>query len=548
MRVAGLFRVSTEKQENEGTSLDAQRRRFRELAAKNGWDVVAEFRGQESAAKAVEERAVLQLLLASIREDGVEAVWVIEQSRLTRADELEVALLMRELRERRVVVIVDERPRDLNTIDERFMFRIQSAVDEAEHARIRERMMRGKRERNMQGRKASGTTAYGYENPPHGHPLRGQIQVVPHEAAVVHRIFTQIAAGAGVRATALQLTAEGVPAPRGGRWGKSTIRRILDNPVYRGVQLGGAWQKEPGSRSYKLDLKRPAAVVVEGAHEAIVSAELWAAARAQLGGTSNGRPGMLTGMLWVNGQRAWIDGGHGQSFYCPADRLPGAWLPVKPLNDLAWGAFVSLFGNPEALQRLFGASEPVDRPASFAGELEALRAQKAKLAARLSRLVEMRADGEITKGMFEERSRTTRQAMRETEESLRIAAERAETSSSDKIKRTLDVFGYLVRGELKVDAEYRRRAMRTLLETIHVEAERRATAQPRSRGGQYTRTKAPQWRARNVFFRLRPSPEAATTSASSGQLRPRLTVQVVADGRVLAAPRQVPDRWSEGVA
>jgi hypothetical protein len=94
--------VSTQAQENEGASLAAQERRYRELAALSGWVTVAELKGQESATKAAGERLVLQRLLSLLRLEPVDAIWVYEQSRLTRADELEVALLKRELRERQV--------------------------------------------------------------------------------------------------------------------------------------------------------------------------------------------------------------------------------------------------------------------------------------------------------------------------------------------------------------------------------------------------------------------------------------------------------------
>src|SRR5690348_7577463 len=112
MRVVALFRVSTERQETEGASLDAQQRTFRDLALKNGWTTVAEFRGCESATQAATDRRVLQQVLGCIRERPVDAIYVHEQSRLTRGDELEVALLMRELRERRLKIVVGGVVRD----------------------------------------------------------------------------------------------------------------------------------------------------------------------------------------------------------------------------------------------------------------------------------------------------------------------------------------------------------------------------------------------------------------------------------------------------
>ena len=161
MKVVALFRVSTEKQANEGASLDAQEREYRDLASRHGWTTVREFRGCESATQAASERRVLQQVLACIAEGGVDAVYVHEQSRLTRGDELEVALLMRELKERGIKIIVNGSVRDPSAIDDQFMLRIQSAVDNMEAMRIRERMMRGKRRRAENGKKKSGGASFG---------------------------------------------------------------------------------------------------------------------------------------------------------------------------------------------------------------------------------------------------------------------------------------------------------------------------------------------------------------------------------------------------
>lgn len=76
MRVVAMFRVSTDRQAEQGASLDAQERRFRELTASNGWMVVAEFRGSESAMKAGSEREVLQNVLACIRNHRPDMVYV----------------------------------------------------------------------------------------------------------------------------------------------------------------------------------------------------------------------------------------------------------------------------------------------------------------------------------------------------------------------------------------------------------------------------------------------------------------------------------------
>jgi site-specific DNA recombinase len=514
MRVAALFRVSTEQQENEGASLPSQERTYTALEKARGWKTVARFRGQESAAGAGSERVVLQELLACIREQRVDAVWVIEQSRLTRGDQLEVALLLREMVERKVGLFVGGAElRDLSSIDGEMMYSVQAAFDRAEHRRIRERMMRGRREKARAGRRVGGRAPYGYRNPPHGDAGRGFLRPHELEADVVRRIFRDVAGGVGLKELARKLTAEGVPAPRGGSWAHSTIARMLGNPVYLGTQVCGAWRAPEGLKNYRLDLTHPEAIVVDGAHPALVSRELFDSARSQLGGTSNGRPGLLTGLLWINGRRVQVDGDRQRPFYVAADGAPGPWVPTEPVQDIVWRAFVSLFRSPAWLARIFHAGGRHELEQALAAELEQLERRKAKLAARLERLVEMRSDGEISRQVFAEKSHATERSVRELEEAIRGARRRREAANAGQLERGLAAVRALV--GRRIDTAGRRTLLRHVLESVHATVVESGARQPRAAGGAFAPPTAPKWKVEDVFFRLRPHPGADTSRCSS---------------------------------
>src|ERR1043165_2053779 len=252
MKVVALYRVSTEKQEAEGTSLEGQKLAYRAMAEREGWTTVDEFKGTESATQAATERRVLQQALDCIRANEVDAVWVIEQSRLTRGDELEVALLFRELKERRLKIIVNGVVRDLASIDERFMVGIQSLVDRAESERTKERMQRGKRARAKQGKRASGAAPFGYSNPLKGMPGRGTLQVVPEEAVVVRKLFALAASGMGAPAVAKCLNEAGMRASRAA-WGKTSVLRTLQNPAYIGTSASNVWVRVGKTRGFRFD-------------------------------------------------------------------------------------------------------------------------------------------------------------------------------------------------------------------------------------------------------------------------------------------------------
>jgi site-specific DNA recombinase len=92
--------------------------------------------------------------------------------------------------------------------------------------------------------KHAGGRAYGYL--PNA-AERGEPQIVPEQAAVIRRIFTDYIAGMTPRQIAHQLNSEGVPPPRGSAWNASTINGspqrgngIIQNELYVGVVV---WNK-----------------------------------------------------------------------------------------------------------------------------------------------------------------------------------------------------------------------------------------------------------------------------------------------------------------
>jgi hypothetical protein len=87
------------------------------------------------------------------------------------------------------------------------------------------------------------------------------LQVVPAEAEVVKRIFTDTVNGVSQRALCRQLNKDGIRSATGKAWGPATIGRLLMNPLYKGMV-------------------RNAGEVFPGIHEPLVSEELWDRAEA----------------------------------------------------------------------------------------------------------------------------------------------------------------------------------------------------------------------------------------------------------------------------
>ena len=150
--------------------------------------------------------------------------------------------------------------------------------------------------------KSAGGRSYGYRVPLHanGQPKTGELEIVPEEAAVIQRIFSEYARGLSPRTTTEALNTEGVAAPRGkdhgnskgdGTWRMNTIygnrqrgTGILNNELYIGRRV---WNKlkyitRPGSSTRESRLNPESEwKVVEVPHLRIISDELWQAVKAR---------------------------------------------------------------------------------------------------------------------------------------------------------------------------------------------------------------------------------------------------------------------------
>lgn len=63
---------------------------------------------------------------------------------------------------------------------------------------------------------------------------KAEYEVVPHEKAVVQRIFREYEAGSSIQQITRALNASGIPTPRGGQWRMCRVHSILKNRKYAG--------------------------------------------------------------------------------------------------------------------------------------------------------------------------------------------------------------------------------------------------------------------------------------------------------------------------
>ena len=108
------------------------------------------------------------------------------------------------------------------------------------------RGLRGQLERGFH----TGSRIYGYRTVPVYDPsgkydangpvtIGKRVEIDQTAAETIRRVFDEYARGRTIPSIADRLTHDGVPSPRGGKWTKNTLTRILTNERYVGKQIWG---------------------------------------------------------------------------------------------------------------------------------------------------------------------------------------------------------------------------------------------------------------------------------------------------------------------
>lgn len=219
-RILGYSRVSTDRQEEEGLSLEAQRRRLEEAGAT---EVLSDVM---SGAK--DDRPQFRELMRRVKAREVDAVIVCKLDRLTRSITARAEIYEAFTQPGAPTLRALDDGIDLSTASGRQMFDLLGAIATGERERIRERIKDGLAEREKRGLMVGGApwglrltrTGAGVEIDPDLAPKVRQVLRIMEESATF---------GAAVRRIAVEV---------GKEKGRSTWRTWLHSP-----QLAGAVPK-----------------------------------------------------------------------------------------------------------------------------------------------------------------------------------------------------------------------------------------------------------------------------------------------------------------
>jgi len=233
---AALYaRVSSDRQDVD-LSVAAQMPALREFAERNGYLVVREYVDEAESGRVADRPQFRKMLDEAAQADApFQEILVWKFSRFTRKREHAVAfksmLRRRGIRVTSITEHADDSPTG------KLMEAIIESVDEFYSEYLAQEVKRGMREAASRGFWVSPYVPYRYRriHVQDGAKKRPRLELDPPKDAVARRIFDMALAGESVLQIAKGLNSEGIPSPRGKKWLKTTIHKMLVNESYTGT-------------------------------------------------------------------------------------------------------------------------------------------------------------------------------------------------------------------------------------------------------------------------------------------------------------------------
>lgn len=261
----------------------------RQYAARKGWTVGEHVYVDDgiSGAEFVNRPGFLRLMNALKPRAPFQVLVMSEESRLGR-EAIETAYALKQLVQAgvRVFFYLEDRERTLDSPTDKIMLSLTAFADELEREKARQRTYDALLRKARAG-DVTGGRVFGYEN------IRrdtGGVRrvILDGEAAVVRRIFELAATGHGFTTIAKILNADRAVCPRPQQnrpagWAPSSVREILNRPLYRGEII---WNQSRKRDRWGVQHQQPRPdqewIRVPAPDLAIVSDALWRAAHTQM--------------------------------------------------------------------------------------------------------------------------------------------------------------------------------------------------------------------------------------------------------------------------
>lgn len=221
-------RVSTDKQAEEGYSLEAQQTRLQAYCVAQGWQVDTDHIYIDAGISGKSaDREAFNAMLDNARAGVIGRIVAIKLDRIARNTK-DFLHVVEELGEWGCDLVLIQESFDTSTPHGKFALTMFAAMAELEASMITERVMSGKAQKASNGGYNGARCPHGYEY------VNGEFKPTMH-ATTIEYIFEQWNQGKAMSHIARELNDGGNPTARGGKWQAAQVQYILRNGFYAGL-------------------------------------------------------------------------------------------------------------------------------------------------------------------------------------------------------------------------------------------------------------------------------------------------------------------------
>ena len=278
-RVAGYARVSTDTDE-QFTSYEAQIDYYTNYIKRNpNWDFVRVYTDEGISGTDTRHRTGFNEMVTDALDGKIDLIVTKSVSRFAR-NTVDSLTTIRKLKEHGVEVFFEKEA--IWTFDGKgeLLLTIMSSLAQEESRSISENVTWGRRKQFADGKISLPYSHFlGYRRGADDLP-----EIVPEEAEIVRRIYSEYMAGGTYYTIAAGLTADAVPTPGGKHlWRATTVASILQNEKYRGsATLQKSFTVDFLTKTRKKNEGEIPRYYVENSHSAIIAPGEWEAVQSEI--------------------------------------------------------------------------------------------------------------------------------------------------------------------------------------------------------------------------------------------------------------------------
>jgi len=450
MKAAIYCRVSTEGQEQDGTSLKTQLEDCLKYCKAKRYDVVARY--SEAYSGLSLDRPRLSELRDLVQSEAVDSVVVYSLDRFSR-DPVHGVILMQELEKHGVTLEAATETVDNSEVG-KLVFYIKGYAAKLDAERRRDATGRGKKAMLKAGKLPQGTGigVYGYSW------VREYKKRIPleREAKVVQRMFEMVAQGKSCFGIARTLNDESIPTKSGKRWEARTVSRIVRNEAYCGLTYFGKTKSVNGKQQ---PTPEESWTLLADTTQAIISKDLFDRAQAALARSKELHPGKalheypLTGVTFCGYCGSPLVGsclrGNYRYYHCRGTydtasnkrTCNARYIRADWLEEVVWDKVKSVLSHPELLleevRKQAGANQEELSSGTIDREIAALKRKMKKYPAQERRLISAFKLGFTPDVILDEMNQTKKE---KEADNARLAQL---TETKDNLSKTADVEKHL---------------------------------------------------------------------------------------------------------